>query len=149
MEANVDKRNKRDIVFIAVIISLFIVVNVFINRNNNEKYGDYNGTSEFMSTIDCAPYFDENPEGSFTISFDIRTDRDGEVKVMLYDNDGERYWFTGQYVNSTTEFSKCEIVVTPQMINEDKKAATLTFNGMYGTGVIPHVKNIVVNKTNQ
>ncbi|MCQ2211406.1 MAG: hypothetical protein MJZ34_14065 [Paludibacteraceae bacterium] len=134
------------IAILLLIVAIFAVTNVLISSRNKTIEGEYNGTSELLSTIDCVDIFNNNPTSIYRISFDMRTDIDGDVRIMLYDKEGGRYWFSAKWVNSTSEFNHYTIETKVAMVDEEGMVSHLFFDGGYGSGVIPHVKNIFVEE---
>lgn len=145
-------RNKGTLIKICclvVIVLCFVFINIYITNRNKQIAGDFNGTDEFLQTIDCSPIFDENHDSTrFVVSFDLRTDISGSVKVYIYDKNGFKYWFSPQKIDSSTEFKHYEIECAPELVDENIVSSLLSFHGSYGTGIIPHVRNVSIAPCN-
>ena len=131
--------------FISIIlIGIFVVVNIWLDKRNEDVYGDYQSENEFLRTIDCASLFDANPTGTrYKVSFDIKTKAPG--KMIIYQQNGSdfRYsWDPYPTIETTTEYTHYEIEIKPILVNSDVSEAFLSFYGTYGSGVIPTIKNI-------
>lgn len=130
------------------LIIFLIVINIWIDKRNIEKYGDFFSENEFLRTIDCAPIFDSNPSGTrYKISFDLRTKTPGEMIIYQQNGNDHRYWWKPCSIKTTTDFVHYEIIIDPVLTNDEVKEAYLSFYGEYGSGVIPVVMNIVIEPT--
>jgi len=99
--------------------------------------------TEFLRTIDCAPLFDSYPSHSFELEFEIRTEKPGEVLVYQMNSSKHRYSFS-QKIETTEEFKKISLIVEPILTDEEESESYLSFYGLYGSGVIPTVRNISI-----
>ena len=129
-----------------IILSIFVTLNCFINKRNDEINSIFESTDEFVQTIDCTPYFDAGDSKQFIIEFDLKTDKEGTVSVSIYDSKGFKYWFPEQKIESTTVFTHYKIKCSPYLTDNNMPTSMLSFHGGYGTGVCPHVKNIVIEE---
>ena len=129
-----------------VIIGAFFVINVVINERNKEEYGDYHSDNEFLRTIDCAGLFDSNPPGTcYKISFDLKTAVPGTMTIYQQNGTSCRYsWNPKPTIETTTEYKHYEVEIEPVMANPDVVNAYLSFYGEYGSGVIPVIRNLVI-----
>lgn len=131
-----------------ICVMLFLVLNIVIDKVNENKYGDYSGNSEYLETIDLCDFFDQNGEGEYLLSFDLRTDVCGDVLVELYSSLGSKYWMNDCHITSTEKMVHYEIPINVYVVFNDANVAPLIFHGGYGTGAIPHVKNIEIEPIN-
>lgn len=85
---------------------------------------------------------------TYTISFDLKTSKNGRVQVYMQSGSGSLYEFSGsaaRMFNATTSWSRYS--VTTKFIKKEVSFtnALLSFFGSpYGSGVFPFVKNIKV-----
>lgn len=114
-----------------------------------ERERVYTSSNEFVRTIDCSPIFDENPEGTaYKIKFELMSQKDGDI--LVYQQNGSNYRYTfSEVVRSTNKWTQYEIEVIPDLIDENVKASFLSFYGEYGTGVIPSVRYIEIQKIDE
>lgn len=141
-----NKKNVYRVGTLILIIIGFIVVNIIILKRNEKIYGDYEGPNEFLQTVDCASIFADQTADSFLISFDLRVKTPGTVKMYQFNSISARYYFEPVYFDATTEFKHYEYVVHPSVIDLSETQSYLSFHGTYGTGVIPVVKNVTIEK---
>lgn len=146
---NLQKKRMFQLLALVALVVLFIVINVFVNTRKKEIYGDYNGVTEYLPTIEVEEYLEKNEGKPITFSFDIRADQAGVVELCLYDEDAKmpRYYIS-ERINVSTEFQHYEVTVVPSFVSSDRNSSYLVFHGGYGTGVIPHVKNVVISISN-
>lgn len=139
-------KNKIEFFIIGFIILLFIVINIWINKINYNKFGDYCSGNEFVQTIDCAPLFDANPKGTkYKICFELKTAIPGNVIVYQQNGSSCRYsWSPFPIIEAEKEFVHYEIEVEPFIVDEKEDKSYLAFYGEYGTGVIPVIRNIII-----
>ena len=123
-------------------ILIFLIVSNFYEVKKQKR--PYATGHEFVMTIDCAEIFDSNPNKKFVISFEIRADKAGEILVYQQNGSTARYAFY-EYIDVTEDYQKFDLVVSPKLSNEYEEQSMLAFYGVYGSGVIPEVKNISVS----
>ena len=132
---------KKIIIFVTLIVIevlFFVCARWFIDYRRI-----YISENEFLKTINCAEIFDDNPNATFEITFDIRAKQEGKVLVYQQNGSGSRYSFH-EYIDVTEEYETMQVVVRPVLINTDEVNAFLAFFGEYGTGVIPEVRRIKI-----
>lgn len=139
-------KKKYQILIIFIIVVCFIALNYFIKIRNYNTYGDYSSSSEYLVTEDLFDVLSSMGAGEYSISFEARSDINGVVAISLYETDGSAFWFSTQKIDSTTEFKEYTIHVNISKTESDYQHSHLTFHGTYGTGVIPHVRNINIVK---
>ena len=111
-----------------------------------EKSG---GSSEFMQYADLAPIFDTYGLIEYTISFDIKAAKAGNIKVYMQNGSTTKYDIGAYPKNVTTEYTRQYVTITPVLYDKTQTQAFLAFYGGYGTGVIPTVKNVKVEQGNK
>lgn len=132
-----------------IIIVVIIVINIAIIEKRKALYGDYVSTSEYLITEDLVNLFDMQGEGIYKFTFDMRADQVGPVNVYLYDSDNTKYWITPEIVNVTDTFTTYGFEKRVTLVEEGSPHAHLVFHGTYGTGVIPTVKELTVEKVRE
>jgi len=134
------------LIVLIILVGIFIVINFQIDKNNIEKYGDYYSENEFLRTIDCAKLFDSNPAGTrYKVSFDLKTKTPGSMTIYQQNGTTCRYsWSPYPTIETTTEYSHYEVEIEPVLVHEEVTEAYLSFYGTYESGVIPVIKNLVV-----
>lgn len=100
------------------------------------------GSNEFLSYTDLAPIFDTIGLKQYTLSFDIMTPKDATVTVYCQNGSSTKYNIGQQTVHSTTTYTRQHVSFTPTLSDTTQTQALLSFFGTYGTGAIPHVKNV-------
>lgn len=103
---------------------------------------------EFVHYGDTSPIFDRFGEGTYTISFDLKTTLPGRVRVYPQNGAGTQYTFVG-LVDSTSEWERYSVVVDVveqpyENRGSQKYKSLLAFYGTYGTGVSPTIKNVKI-----
>lgn len=106
---------------------------------------EYNTQNEFLKTVDLAKVFDENPNARYQISFSIRTEKPGKIYVYSQNGSGSRYEFSS-YIDTTETFSRHSITVIPNLVQPELMESYLAFYGEYGSGIIPSVREIEVQR---
>ena len=107
---------------------------------------EYEVTSptEWLRYADLASYFDTYGVSGYFISFDLKAKKNGDIMVYMQNGSGSRYSFSAS-VSATTEYDHYTIFVTPHYLDRGVKESWLAFYGIYGTGVIPSVKNVTLS----
>lgn len=126
------------------IILLLIVGFIIINIGIDKSKGDYMSDNEYVRTIDIAPLIDQNSGKKIEISFEIKSDVPG--KVLVYQNNGSanRYDFR-EYIDVSSSYENKIICVEPILVDGTIAEAFISFYGGYGTGVIPHIRDLHVS----
>lgn len=137
------KETAKKILILLGLIVIFVLGNFSQTKKRLALRGVYQGKTEFVKTIDCAPIFDKNPTAMYRISFDIKAEIPGNMRV--YQDDKIRYYFE-KNIYVTEEVQHFDIVVKPELKNISIENSYLCFHGQYGTGVIPTVSNILVEE---
>ena len=145
---NVLARNKilRKILIFVGLILIQTVIYMCIYQVIQEKKADrvYTSQNEFLNTVDCAEIFDENPNKTFLISFEIRAKEIGTILVYQQNGSGARYVF-GESITVTQDYQLFQLEVMPILADVNEEASYLAFFGGYGTGVIPEVRRITID----
>lgn len=108
----------------------------------------YQGTSEFLRTADLAPVIDKYGLVQYTLSFDAKVAVAGNVQVYMQNGAGSRYSGLMAKIDMTTDWKRYWITFTPTNSNLSLTQSFLALFGTYGTGVIPNIKRIKVERGN-
>lgn len=108
-----------------------------------EKREVFKGANEFLQTIDIAPLIDKYGLIPYRISFEARSAVPGELLMYQQNGSTARYAFQN-YFDTTTAYKRYSLVVIPTEKDLSVQKSILAFYGKHGTGIIPEVKNIVI-----
>jgi hypothetical protein len=98
---------------------------------------------EFGQYRDLAPTFNTYGLVPYSLSMDIKTNKNGSVLVYMQNGSYTKYGFVGSSVNATTDYQRFYFNnLTPTISTPTETAATLATYTGYGSGVTPTVKNI-------
>ncbi|WP_429969161.1 phage tail spike protein [Enterococcus sp. AZ136] len=103
--------------------------------------------NEFLnhSTWDLAPLIDSHGlDRYYTVSFDLKTEVEGQIRVYSQNGSGARYNIGTHFVNATTEYQRFSVIFKPEKSGsfEIETRSLLAFFGTYGTGCIPTARNL-------
>ncbi|HEM4413622.1 TPA: hypothetical protein U1Y64_001370 [Streptococcus suis] len=102
---------------------------------------------EFLRTpYDLAKVFDKHGLVAYTLSFDLKADKDGAVYVYMQNGSGSRYGGLHADIGVTTEWKRYHVTFTPTEGNMELSESFLAFYGVYGTGVVPHARKFKLEK---
>ncbi|HEL2298337.1 TPA: hypothetical protein TZI91_000667 [Streptococcus suis] len=102
---------------------------------------------EFLRTpYDLAKVFDKHGLVTYTLSFDLKVDKDGAVHVYMQNGSGSRYAGLHADIGVTTEWKRYHVTFTPTEGNMELSESFLAFYGVYGTGVVPHARKFKLEK---
>ncbi|NQN82827.1 hypothetical protein HO996_05915 [Streptococcus suis] len=102
---------------------------------------------EFLRTpYDLAKVFDKHGLVTYTLSFDLKADKDGAVRVYMQNGSGSRYGGLHADIGVTTEWKRYHVTFTPTEGNMELSESFLAFYGVYGTGVVPHARKFKLEK---
>ncbi|MCK1239861.1 phage tail protein, partial [Streptococcus uberis] len=104
----------------------------------------YQGTTEFLRTVDLAPAIDKYGLVQYTLSFDAKVAVAGIVQIYMQNGTGSRYVGLLVKLAMSTEWKRYSVTFTPTNSNLSLTQSFLSFFATYGTGVIPQIKK---NKT--
>ena len=107
---------------------------------------------EFVQFADIAPIFDTYGLIEYTISFDIKSaDTSKQSTIQLYCQNGSttKHSIGSKDIPVTTQYERHYFTFTPKIQNENESRSMLAFYGGYGTGNIPCVKNVKIEKGNK
>ena len=120
-----------------------------VGSGGGSTYPDTDGVDghEFIAYKNIAPIIDKFGVGVYTISFDLKTTKDGSILVYLLSGASKYSFYTA--VQGTTEWKRYSIVVNivaldPAYIHYSPTTANLSFYGTYNTQVSPSVKNVKI-----
>lgn len=108
----------------------------------------YQGTTEFLRTVDLAPAIDKYGLVQYTLSFDAKVAVAGNVQVYMQSGAGSRYAGLLVKLAMSTEWKRYSITFTPTNSNLSLTQSFLAFFATYGTGAIPQVKKIKLEQGN-
>jgi hypothetical protein len=98
---------------------------------------------EFGQYRDLAPTFNTYGLVPYSLSMDIKTNKNGSVLVYMQNGSSTKYSFVSSSVNATTEWQRFYFNnLTPAISTPSDIAATLATYTGYGSGVTPTVRNI-------
>lgn len=95
---------------------------------------------------DMAPIFDTYGIDKFyTISFDLKSKVAGNIQIYAQNGSGSKYNIGTASVQATTAYQRFSITVKPTLqANSTETKALLAFYGVYDSGRIPTVKNVMI-----
>ena len=105
--------------------------------------------AEFIQFADLAPIFDEHGLIEYTLSFDIKsadTTNTNVISVYCINGSSTKHAIGYHNVNVTTEYTRHSFTFTPTIQTETDINSMLTFYGTYGSGNIPCVTNVKLEK---
>lgn len=108
----------------------------------------YQGTTEFLRTVDLAPAIDKYGLVQYTLSFDAKVAVAGNVQVYMQNGAGSRYSGLMAKIDMITDWKRYSITFTPTNSNLSLTQSFLAFFATYGTGVIPQIKKIKLEQGN-
>jgi phage minor structural protein len=121
--------------------------------SETEKTREPGGTQvEFLQYADIAPIIKEHGFIEYTISFDIKSadvSQSNSIAIYCQNGNGTLHSIGYNYITVTTDYERHHITVTPVIQNEEETQSYLAFYGTYGTGNIPFVKNVKIEKGNK
>jgi hypothetical protein len=114
-----------------------------VTNPTNEVNGT---TSEFVQYADLAPIFNTNGTAvQYSLSLDLKAAKSGSVLCYMQNGSSSKYSFVNQSVSVTTEYQRFQFNgISAAVSTPTDTAATLAFYGVYGSGVIPSIKNVQV-----
>ena len=116
-----------------------------ISKNGNlisETQKEWTNTSEFVQTVDLSPIIDKHGINEYTLSFDIKANKEGSCQVYAQNGSDTKYLIGTHYIDLTSEYVRHTIRFTPVLKDQNVKRTTLAFYTTYKTGILPIVKNI-------
>ncbi|MGU8065552.1 phage tail spike protein [Streptococcus suis] len=124
--------------------------NLLLGTNeSSEIYNSAQSNAEFLKTpYDLAPIFDKYGLIEYTLSFDLRASKAGTVRVYQQNGSGSKYNGLNFYAQATTEWKRFEVTFTPTAGMMNLVNSYLAFYGTYGTGIIPYVRRLKLEKGN-
>lgn len=108
--------------------------------------------AEFVQYADIAPIFEQYGLIEYTISFDIKSaDVSKQTTIQLYcqNGSGAKHSIGSTAIPVTTEYVRHHHTFTPTIQIETETRSMLAFYGVYGSGNIPCVKNVKIEKGNK
>lgn len=108
----------------------------------------YQGTTEFLRTVDLAPAIDKYGLVQYTLSFDAKVAVAGNVQVYMQNGAGSRYAGLLVKLAMSTEWKRYSVTFTPNIAILSLTQSFLAFFGTYDTGVVPQIKRIKLEQGN-
>ena len=104
--------------------------------------------NEYMAYENMVSIFDTNGIGTYTFSFDLKTEISGDINVYCVDRglSDVKYYFSSKNFTATTDYQRFEMTVDVTLNSAAATVTNLAFYGTYGTGVKPSVKNVQIEK---
>ncbi|HEP1815240.1 TPA: phage tail protein [Streptococcus suis] len=123
-------------------------INLLTGTDEETVYiSKYPAAMEFLRTpYDLAKVFDKHGLVTYTLSFDLKADKDGAVRVYMQNGSGSRYGGLHADIGVTTEWKRYHVTFTPTEGNMELSESFLAFYGVYGTGVVPHARKFKLEK---
>ena len=107
------------------------------------------GSIEFLRTShDLAPVIDTHGTGKYVVEFDFKSDVAGQMQAYMQNGSGSKYKMK-QSFNATTEWQRYSFIVDVSNSDLSLTNSYLAFYGTYGSGRIPHVRNVVFAKCDE
>lgn len=122
-------------------------VNLLTNTDRDwaggNEYGVYERSNELSEIYS---------KGEITISFDIRFPVVTNGSCQVYSanpiNGNPRYSFSASVNGVSTEWQRKKVTVTPVLYTTTSQHSNLEFYATYGTGQIPHIRNVKIEVGN-
>lgn len=115
-----------------------------------DSHKEKKGSREYLMYANLAPLFDEHGVGRYTFSFDLKSEKPGNISVYFSDRTASsiKYgWRPGaNNISTTTEYDRYSITVDVYLMNEGANHSSLAFYGTYDSGRKPSVKNVKIEK---
>jgi hypothetical protein len=125
--------------------------NLLSQGSKEEQVGGRDGHKpEFLkTTFDLTPIFEKYGLIEYTLSFDCKSEVEGEIQVYCQTDSGSKYTFS-ENIQVTTDYKRYEITFTPKLGSKldptNLEASYLAFYGTYDSGRVPHVKMLKLEK---
>lgn len=104
--------------------------------------------AEFLNdpNWDMAPIFDAyGVDRFYTISFDLKSKVSGDIQVYSQNGSGTKYNIGTTNIQATTTYQRYSITFKPTLqANSTETRALLAFYGVYDSGRVPTVKNLMI-----
>lgn len=104
--------------------------------------------AEFLNdpNWDMAPIFDAyGVDRFYTISFDLKSKVSGNIQVYSQNGSGTKYNIGTTNIQATTTYQRYSIPFKPTLqANSTETRALLAFYGVYDSGRVPTVKNLMI-----
>lgn len=126
--------------------------------NDSYESNDYNQRHEFLKTVDLAPIIDKyGTDVKYKIEYDAYAENSGNVLTYMQNGSTTKYQmdlpvvdfdnmgFQGKVSIFNDKYKHYSFITKFYRTNHQVNESFLSFYGKYGTGVIPHVKNIKVS----
>ncbi|WP_180273225.1 gp58-like family protein, partial [Streptococcus suis] len=112
-----------------------------------EIFNSEQSHAEFLRTpYDLAKVFDKHGLVTYTLSFDLKADKDGAVRVYMQNGSGSKYSGLWKNLTVTTEWQRFHVTFTPTEGTVSLANSYLAFYGTYGTGVKPIIRRAKIER---
>lgn len=103
--------------------------------------------AEFLRTpYDLAEVFDKYGLVEYTIGFDLKAPKPGQIVVYQQNGSGSKYSGLWKPLTVTTEWQRFHVTFTPTEGTMSLANSYLSFYGAYGTGVKPIVRKVKIER---
>ncbi|MGV2998594.1 phage tail spike protein [Streptococcus suis] len=123
-------------------------INLLTDTDEETVYTSKNPAAmEFLrSPYDLAKVFDKHGLVTYTLSLDLKAEKNGAVRVYMQNGSGSRYGGLNTNIGVTTEWKRYHVTFTPTEGNMELSESFLAFCGVYGTGVAPYARKFKLEK---
>nr|WP_238141026.1 gp58-like family protein [Streptococcus suis] len=112
-----------------------------------EIFNSEQSHAEFLRTpYDLAPVFDKYGLVEYTLSFDLKAPKTGQIVVYQQNGSGSKYSGLWKSLTVTTEWQRFHVTFTPTEGTMSLANSYLAFYGTYGTGVKPIIRRTKIER---
>lgn len=120
----------------------------YFKNSDREVTNPATTKAEFLNdpNWDMAPIFDAyGVDRFYTISFDLKSKVSGNILVYSQNGSGTKYNIGTTNIQATTTYQRYSITFKPTLqANSTETRALLAFYGVYDSGRVPTVKNLMI-----
>ncbi|HEM3648176.1 TPA: phage tail protein [Streptococcus suis] len=98
----------------------------------------YTAKLEYVRSVDLAPVFDKYGLTEYTVGFDARVRKSGNVHVYM--QNGSKHDGLKSTLEMTTDWQRYYVTFTPYLKNKQSFESLLVFYTGWGSGIIPEIK---------
>ncbi|HEM5039879.1 TPA: hypothetical protein U1220_002208, partial [Streptococcus suis] len=112
-----------------------------------EIFNSEQSHAEFLRTpYDLAEVFDKYGLVEYTLSFDLKAPKTGQIVVYQQNGSGSKYSGLWKNLTVTTEWQRFHVTFTPTEGTVSLANSYLAFYGTYGTGVKPIIRRAKIER---
>ncbi|NQL69532.1 hypothetical protein HO443_01940 [Streptococcus suis] len=112
-----------------------------------EIFNSEQSHAEFLRTpYDLAEVFDKYGLVEYTLSFDLKAPKTGQIVVYQQNGSGSKYSGLWKSLTVTTEWQRFHVTFTPTEGTMSLANSYLAFYGTYGTGVKPIIRRTKIER---